>query len=72
MRKNLSTLFFGEIYSYPAIKTYQTIKILYNIIDEMWNIKLMVMSDYQSSNNEGFRHISFISGNAWKKLGASR
>ena len=47
-------MFIDEIYSKPAKKNYETNKLIYNHIDEIWNIDLADMIDDKISNNKGF------------------
>ena len=55
-KDNIKT-FIDEIYSTPPKKKYETNKIIYNHIDEIWSIALADMIDYKTSNNKGFRYI---------------
>ena len=57
MKKDLTKKFIDEIYSKPPKKKYETNKIIYNHIDEMWSIDLADMIDYKTSNNKGYRYI---------------
>ena len=57
-----------EIYSTPAKKNYETNKITYNYIDEIWSIDLADFLDYKTSNNKGFRYIFIIIDNFSKYL----
>ena len=52
--------FIDGIYSTPPKKNYETNKIRYNHIDELWSIDLADMIVYKISNNKGFRYIFVI------------
>ena len=56
---NIKT-FINEIYSKPPMKNYETNKIVYNFINEIWSIELADFSDYETSNNKGYRYIFII------------
>ena len=56
-------VFIDKIYSKPPIKKYQTNKIVFNRIDEIWSIDLADMVDYKTSNNKKFRYIFVIFDN---------
>ena len=60
MKKGLKKIFRDEIYSTPPGKSYQTNKMTSDIIDEIWSIDLMDISDYKFSDNEGFCYIFVI------------
>ena len=66
MKKDLIKLFIDEIYSKPAKKNYETNKIIYNHIDEIWSMDLADMIDDKISNNKGFRYIFIIIDNLSK------
>ena len=68
MKKELIRTFVDEIYSKPPKKNYETKKIVYNHIDEVWSIDLADMIDYKVSNNKGFRYIFVIIDNYSKCL----
>ena len=68
MKRDLTKIFIDEIYSTPPRKNYPTIKIVYNLIDEIWSIDLADMIDYKISNNKGFRYIFIIIDNFSKYL----
>ena len=70
MKKDLTKIFIDEIYSKPPKKNYETNKIIYNHIDEIWSIDLADMIDYKISNNKGFRYIFIIIDNFSKYLWA--
>ena len=55
--------YFDEIYSSPPKKNYETKKIVYNHIDEIWSVHLADFSEYKTSNNRGFRYIFIICDN---------
>ena len=59
-----------EKYSKTAKKNYETNKIIYNHIDEIWSIDLAGFSDCKTSNNKGFRYIFVIIVNFSKYLWA--
>ena len=60
MKKDLNKIFLDEIYSRPPMKNYETKKIIYKHIDEIWSIDLADFSHYKTSNNRGFRYIFVI------------
>ena len=68
IKKDLTKIFIDEIYSSPPKKNYETNKIIYNHIDEIWLIDLADFSDYKTSNNKGFRYIFVIIDNFSKYL----
>ena len=68
IKRNLTKIFIDEIYSKPPRKNYQTNKIIYNHIDEIWSIDLADMTDYKTSNNKGYRYIFVILDNFSKHL----
>ena len=53
-------ILFDEIYSKLPKKTYETNRILYNHIDEIWSIDLADSTDYKISNIKGFGYIFVI------------
>ena len=68
--RDLVKIFIDEIYSKPPKKNYETNKIIYNHIDEIWSIDLADMIDYKISNNKGYRYIFIIIDNFSKYLWA--
>ena len=60
VKKDLTKIFIDEIYSKPPKENYETNKIIYNHIDEIWSIDLADFSDYKTSNNKGFWYIFII------------
>ena len=70
MKKDLTKIFIDEIYSKAPKKNYETNKITYNYIDEIWSIDLADFSDYKTSNNKGYRYIFVIFDNFSKYLWA--
>ena len=60
MKRDLTKIFIDEIYSSPPKKNYETNKIVYNHIDEIWSIDLDDMIDYKISNNKEFRYIYLL------------
>ena len=56
MKRNLIKIFIDELYSKAPKKNYETNKIFYNHIDEIWSINLAEMIDYKTSNNKGYRY----------------
>ena len=70
INKDLTKVFIDEIYSKPPKKNYPSNKIVYNHIDEIWQIDLADMVDYKISNNKGFRYIFIIIDNYSKYLWA--
>ena len=68
MKKDLTKILIDEIYSKPPRKNYQTNKIIYNHIDEIWSIDLADFSDYKASNNKNYRYIFIIIDNFSKYL----
>ena len=69
MKKDNFEIFINEIYSTPPKKNYQTSKIIYNHIDEIWSFDLADTTDYKISNYKGFRYkiviIDNFSKNFW-------
>ena len=59
-KKDKIKIFIDEFYSKPPKRNYPTNKIIYNHIDEVWNIDLADMVDYKTSNNQGYRYIFMI------------
>ena len=70
MKKNLTKIFIDEIHSKPPKKNYETNKVIYIHIDEIWSIDLADMIDYKISNNRGYRNIFVITDNYSKYLWA--
>ena len=70
INKDLTKIFIDEIYSKAPKKNYETNKITYNYIDEIWSIDLADFSDYKISNNKGYRYIFIIIDNFSKYLWA--
>ena len=60
MKKDLTRIFINEIYSKPLKKNYETNKIIFNHIVEIWSFDLAEMIDYKTSNIKGFRYIIVI------------
>ena len=67
-KRDLTKIFINEIYSKPPKRKYETNKIVYNHIDEIWSIDLADMVDYKISNNKRFRYIFIIIDNFSKYL----
>ena len=59
-KKDLIKIFIDEIYNTPPSKHYETKKIIYNHIDEIWSFDLADMIYYKISNNKGYRYIIVI------------
>ena len=70
MKRDLTKIFIDETYSKPPRKNYETNKIIYNHIDEIWSIDLADMIDHKVSNNKGYRYIFIIIDNCSKYLWA--
>ena len=68
IKKDLFKIFIDEIYSSPPKKFYETNKITYNYIDEIWSVDLADMIDYKIANNKGFRYIFVLINNFSKFL----
>ena len=68
INKDLTETFIDEIYSKAPKKNYETNKITYNHIDEIWSIDLADFSDYKISNNKNYRYIFIIIDNFSKFL----
>ena len=68
MKRDLTKIFIDEIYRTPPNKNFETDKIIYNHIDEIWSIDLSDMIDKKISNNKGFRFIFIIIDNYSKYL----
>ena len=62
-KRDLTKIFIDEIYSSPPKKNYETIKIVYNHIDEIWSIDSADFPDYKTSNIERSRYIFVIIDN---------
>ena len=60
MKQDLIKIFIDAIYSKPPMRNYETNKITYNNINEIWSIELADMIDYKTSNIKGFRYIFVI------------
>ena len=69
-KRDLTKRFIDEIYSKAPKKNYETNKIIFNHIDEIWSIDLADMIDYKISNNKGFRYIFIVIDNFSKYLWA--
>ena len=63
MKRELTKICIDEIYSKAPKKNYETNKIIYNNLDEIWSIDLADMIDYKISNNKGYRYIFIIIDN---------
>ena len=70
IKRDLTKIFFDEIYSKPPRRNYPTDKIIYNHVDDIWSIDLADFSDYKTSNNKGYRYIFIIIDNFSKYLWA--
>ena len=68
MKRDLTKIFINEIYSKAPKKNFETNKIVYNHIDEIWSIDLVDMIDYKTSNNKGYRYIFIVIDNLSKYL----
>ena len=68
MKKDQTKIFINEINSQAPKKNYETNKIVYNHIDEIWSIDLADMIDYKISNNKGYRYIFLVIDNFPKYL----
>ena len=60
MKRNLIKNFIQEVYIIAPKKNYETNKIFYNHVDEIWSIDSADMIDYKNSNNKRFRYIIVI------------
>ena len=49
---DLTKIFIDENFSKPPKRNYETNKIVYNHIDEIWSVDLADMIDYKISNNK--------------------
>ena len=67
-KRDLTKIFIDEIYSSPPKKNYETNKIIYNHIDEIWSIDLADMIHYIITNNKGYRYIFIITDNFSKYI----
>ena len=47
MKRDLTKIFFDEIYSKPPLKTIPSNKTLFNHIDEIWSIDLADFAEYK-------------------------
>ena len=70
VKRDLIKIFINELYNTPPKKNYETNKIVYNHIDEIWSIDLVDMIDYKISNNKGYRYKFIIIDNYSKYLWA--
>ena len=70
MKRDLTKVFFDELYSKAPKKIYETNEITFNHIDEIWSIDLADMIDYKISKNKGFRYKFIIIDNFSKFLWA--
>ena len=70
INKDLTKKFIDEIYSKPPKKNYETNKIKYNHVDDIWSIDLADFSDYKTSNKKGYRYIFIVIDNFSKYLWA--
>ena len=68
VKNEIIKTFIDEIYSKPPKKNYETNKLVYNHIDEIWSIDLADMIDYNTSNNKGYRYRFVIFDNFSKHL----
>ena len=68
INKDLIKIFTDEIYSKAPKKIYETNKITYNHIDEIWTLDLADMIDYKISINKGLRYKFVIKLNYSKYL----
>ena len=66
MEKDKVKLFFDEIKSRPPNKNYTSDKIRYTVVDQIWSIDLMNVSDYKTTKTKAFRHIFVIINNFLK------
>ena len=63
MKRDSTKIFIDEILSKSPKKNFETNKIVYNHIDEIWSIDLTVFSDYKTSNNGVYRDIFIMIDN---------
>ena len=68
IKKDLIKIFNDEIYSTPPWKNYETNKIVYNHIDEIWSIDLADMIDYETSDKKGNKYIFLFIDNFSKNV----
>ena len=52
VKKDKIKIFIDEIYTKAPKKNYETNRVMYNHIDEIWSIDLADFSDYKISNNK--------------------
>ena len=67
-KKDLIKVFIDEIYENHPKKNYETTKIVYNLIDQIWSIHLADMIDYKISNSKRFRYKFAMIDNFTKNL----
>ena len=67
-KKDLIKVFNDEIIENPPKKNYETTKIVYNLIDQIWSIHLADMIDYKISNIKRFRYKFAMIDNFTKNL----
>ena len=62
-KRDLFNFFIDEIYSKPPKRTYETNKIIYNLMHEIWSIDSADFSDYKTLNNKDYRYIFIVIDN---------
>ena len=67
-KKDKIKIFTDDFYGKATTKKYETNKILYNHVAEIWSIALADMIDYKTSNSKRFRYIIVINDNFSKYL----
>ena len=63
VKRDLIKIFIKKIYSKPPKKNYPTNKTIIKSIDDSWSSDLLVMNDYGSKHNEGYRYILVVFDN---------
>ena len=63
MKRDLTKIFIGEIYSAPPKKNYPTNKTIIKSIADTWSSDLLDMNDYGNKNNKCYRYILVVIDN---------
>ena len=63
MKKDLTKIFFDEVYSKPPKKNYPSNKTINKSIDDTWSSDLLDMNDYGPKNNKGYTYILVVIDN---------
>ena len=63
MKRNPANIFFDKIKNEAPKKNYETNKLKYEHIDEIWNTDLADMIDYKTSSTKGYQFIFVMFNN---------